>query len=175
MRTIQRIAAIAIAAAATTTAIGGSTDASSGRGWTTIHFRGTDTGGTTEYSDPICDASGNCVFVTHGSGGQLGGDLDGTEVGAGLTTVATTGVAVIQQSSVFTGTIRGCGTGTVVYTNHGVAVPGEAIFRWAIVIEPGTGTGDLAGMTGNATGRLDLTDPAAVAVATGTFRCRTHA
>jgi hypothetical protein len=175
MGTVQRIAAIALTAAAATTAIGGSTDASGGRGWTTIRFRGTDTGGTVQYSDPICDQSGNCVYVTHASGGQLGGDLDGTEVGTGLTTVATTGVAVIQQSAVFTGTVRGCGTGTVVYTNHGEAMPGEAIFRWRLEIEPGTGTGDLTGMTGTAVGQLDTTDPAGVAIATGVFRCRRHA
>ena len=172
MRTAHKIAVLALIAVCATTADQGIAAANDGNGWKTIKFFGTDTGGSLEYTNPNCDTAGNCVYVLHATGGQLGGDLNGSEIGTGLATISTTGVAVIQQTAVFTGSIRGCGSGTVNYTNHGVAQPNEIIFRWTLTIEPGTGTGDFEGMTGTAFGRVDTTDPNAVATASGTFRCR---
>ncbi len=103
---------------------------------------------------------------------MLGGDLTGTKVGTGTTTTSSTGTALIQQTAVFTGSVRGCGTGTITYTNHGVYHPGDTTFTWVLTLETATGTGDFTGMSGAAIGHVDLTDPNATAVAVGKFRCR---
>jgi hypothetical protein len=151
---------------------GGSALAGNTHGWKTIHFRGTSTGGTEQLLASSCDTAGNCINVNGATDpGTLGGDLNGTEIGYSIVTVAPNGAIVIQQSAVFTGTIRGCGTGTLAYTNHGTLQPGDTTFTWVLTLESDTGTGDLTDMSGHAIGHVDLTDPNAVAIAEGTFRC----
>jgi hypothetical protein len=172
MRSAKKGHVLAIVAGLTMTVGSGSINADQGGNWRTVHFTATDTGGTMKFLDPTCDVAGNCIYVTKVSGNALGGDLDGTEVSTGLATVAPTGVVVLQTSAAFSGSVRGCGTGTVVYTNHGVLMPDEQIFRFTLRIEPGTGTGDFAGMTGSGLGEIDLADPAGVATVTGKLRCQ---
>jgi hypothetical protein len=94
---------------------------------------------------PVCD-QGSCVrpfwFLGHSTGDLVGSTL---QVGAG--TRYADGTIYANSTFVFTGTITHCGTGTVAMRstgfNHAGTTSGE------IVIAVGSGTGELAGITGS--------------------------
>ncbi|HYU40031.1 MAG TPA: hypothetical protein VEM59_09375 [Acidimicrobiia bacterium] len=100
---------------------------------------------------PFCDAEQHCVFP-----GTRTATYEGDWVGTGI---AAGGVAIGENAHfagaplwLFVGTIRNCGTGTLVYavleTGDLAAMSGKGTWR----IMEGFGTGDLADVTGNGTG-----------------------
>jgi len=99
-------------------------------------------------SPPVCDATGNCVvsysIVTTDPGS---GDIVGTSVLVGTGVRLPDGSLYGNSTIKFTGTFKGCGSGSLAMRstgfNRGGATSGE------IVIVPGSGTGDLAGLEGS--------------------------
>jgi hypothetical protein len=88
-------------------------------------------------------------------------EISGTSYAVGAAALAPDGIyrgVAIEQ---FSGTIAGCGTGTVTIQQTGTLDPatGEGTGSWTIV--PGAGSGDLAATTGGSTG-----------VGTAWIRCR---
>ncbi len=62
---------------------------------------------------PFCDG-GHCVYPFTETG-QFHGDLEGQHVSAGVTALDATGKRyAVSRTDVFTGTVKGCGTGTMV-------------------------------------------------------------
>jgi hypothetical protein len=123
---------------------------------------------------PVCD-QGSCVrpfwFLGHSTG-----DLVGSSVQVGAGTRYTDGTIYANSTFVFTGTITRCGTGTVAMRstgfNHAGTTSGE------IVIAEGSGTGELAGITGSSEVVDGQADPSGNGGGTGTvvmrLRCTTH-
>ena len=99
----------------------------------------------------LCDAAGNCVRPFSFSGGEPSvGDVAGTAVQAGAGTMLPDGTIYANSTIKFTGTFRGCGTGSVAMRSTGLNQAG--VTSGEIVIVDNSGTGDLVGMRG--TGRI---------------------
>ena len=102
-------------------------------------------------SERLCDAAGNCVRPFSFSGGEPSvGDVAGTAVQAGAGTMLPDGTIYANSTIKFTGTFRGCGTGSVAMRSTGLNQAG--VTSGEIVIVDNSGTGDLVGMRG--TGRI---------------------
>jgi Protein of unknown function (DUF3224) len=95
----------------------------------------------------------------------LSGDLAGTAYATGSAVLLADGTYQGQAIVQFTGTVAGCGQGTLLMLEVGVLDPaaGTSAGTWTIVA--GQGTGDLASTTGD--GEADGTTP----VTTGRVRC----
>ena len=76
------------------------------------------------------------------------GGITGTSFAVGAAALAPDGIYRATAIEQFTGTIAGCGSGTVVIQQTGTLDPatGRSEGSWAIV--PGAGSGDLATATG---------------------------
>lgn len=150
------------------------TEARERNGWATIPFRATSTGGAQEELAAECAPDGaSCIGSYRLTSPTFGGDLDGASIGAEIATISPSGTVSVRITSIFTGSVRGCGYGTVVYTNDGTFNSSTATsFRFALTIVPGTGTGDLQGLTGAAIGTTDLTDPSGTSTVVGALRCK---
>ena len=98
-----------------------------------------------------CTSGGACVYgFNFGTGGTVAGDLVGdyvevfaygAPVGGGRTALTGTGG--------FTGSVKRCGTGSFVFTESGVVAADGSSFKGTQTIFPGSGTGDLVGITGS--------------------------
>lgn len=110
-------------------------------------------------SERLCDAAGNCVRPFSFSGGEPSvGDVAGTAVQAGAGTMLPDGSIYANSTIKFTGTIRGCGTGSVAMRSTGLNQAG--VTSGEIVIVADSGSGDLVGIRGAGTvvdGRADPT------------------
>ena len=120
----------------------------------------------TVFGPQVCDASGRCSILVAGPG-AVTGSLTGTEVST-ISGIAAGADVYSTSITSFTGTVEGCGTGAyisraTVDVIGGVSPPVE----WEII--PGTGTGDLVGITGRGTttGSSDFI----TYVSEGTIRC----
>lgn len=104
-------------------------------------------------STPICDPTGHCVYPWTESGTDAG-DLQGTHAAAGGATADATGHSFgTNRISVFTGSVRGCGHGTVTMAVSAVTHPdGTTSERWSI--RGGFGAGDLSQVSGSGSGVL---------------------
>jgi hypothetical protein len=102
-------------------------------------------------SERLCDAAGNCVRPFSFSGGEPSvGDVAGTAVQAGAGTMLPDGSIYANSTIKFTGTFRGCGTGSVAMRS--TRLNQDGVTSGEIVIVDNSGTGDLVGMRG--TGRI---------------------
>ncbi|HTL83573.1 MAG TPA: hypothetical protein VL856_00210 [Acidimicrobiia bacterium] len=99
-----------------------------------------------------CGASQQeCLVVGSTENGAAHGDLEGTYFSGGSLALDTTGLKfAITRTDVFKGTVKGCGTGTLVLVGEETATPSSGVGTWKIV--KGFGTGDLANATGQGTG-----------------------
>ena len=81
------------------------------------------------------------------------GDVTGTSYAVGSAALAPDGIYRATAIEQFSGTITGCGTGTVIIQQIGTLDPatGRSDGSWTIVA--GAGSGDLAETTGSSTGR----------------------
>jgi hypothetical protein len=95
----------------------------------------------------------------------LSGDLVGTSYATGSAVLLADGTYKGQAVVQFTGTVAGCGQGTLLMLEEGVLDPaaGTSAGTWTIV--DGRGTGDLASTSGG--GEAVASSP----VATGRIRC----
>jgi hypothetical protein len=93
------------------------------------------------------------------------GDIEGTAYVVGSAVLLRNGTYQGQDVAQFTGTIEGCGSGTLLMIDTGVLDPATANERGTWTIVGGQGTGDLARVSGSGT-----TDTRAGG-ATGGIRC----
>jgi hypothetical protein len=99
---------------------------------------------------PACDASGKCVTtVTVGS--AVTGDLQGTASSvAALMFDSVTHAYLIMQYSLFTGTVEGCGDGSLIMRLPEVRLE-QTIVKGRVDVLPDTGTNELTGLFGGGT------------------------
>ena len=81
------------------------------------------------------------------------GDLTGTSYVVGSSVLLADGTYQGQDVAQFTGTINGCGTGTLIMIETGVLDPANASERGRWTIVGGQGTGDLSHVAGE--GRVE--------------------
>lgn len=154
--------------------LGARADADAGRrGFRTFPYSATATGGVTTEATTICDNAGHCVTLNTETGTTFGGDLIGTGVTGSAVAISESGVLVINNTATVSGGVRQCGSGTFLYSVRGILdLTQSTLLVYTLDIVPGTGTGDLVGITGRAIGRVDLAVPGASPTVTGTVRCR---
>ena len=97
---------------------------------------------------PVCSPATSCV-VPFSLLGSSTGDFEGSGPQTGGGARLPDGSLYANGTLMFTGTVRGCGTGTVVMRSTGFNRGGET--SGTIEIIEGSGTGDLAGLTGEGT------------------------
>jgi Protein of unknown function (DUF3224) len=123
---------------------------------------------------PVCD-QGSCVRP-FSILGHARGDLVGSGVQAGAGTRFADGTIYANSTLVFTGTVTRCGTGTVAMRSTGFNRAGST--SGEIVIAEGSGTGELAGITGSGEVVDGQADPSGNGGGTGTIvmrlQCTTH-
>jgi hypothetical protein len=101
-------------------------------------------------SPPVCDANGACIVPFSLVGRDDGsGDISGTSIQAGTAVRLPDGSLYATSTLVFTGTIQGCGAGTVAMRSTGLNRAG--VTSGDVVVIEGSGTGDLAGLEGSGT------------------------
>ena len=72
-------------------------------------------------SATVCDSAGQCVDIVNAVDVILGGDDNGTAVQGISQVTSSTGVFALTATSTYVGSVRSCGTGTIVYTLVGTA------------------------------------------------------
>ena len=94
---------------------------------------------------PSCDSSGRCVYALGRTGTRLTGAFEGTTVSGGAGTPTGSGF-VGTGVHVFTGTVEGCGHGSVVFTETIESVDAvTSTGTWQLVDGSGTGGLDVQG------------------------------
>jgi hypothetical protein len=164
--TIVSIAAIAALSVSGTAAAGGSGHVR----FKTVraHIQPTDLVSTA--ITPVCDAGGTCVYTSTTTATQTG-DLVGSTVEADAGGFVDTAFHQTVLGT-FTGDFEGCGSGTFLYSGQRTIDAGGDIAATYVVVA-GSGTGDLAGISGRMT-QHDTTSSAAAAPIEGVFRCAVH-
>jgi len=81
------------------------------------------------------------------------GDFSGTAYLVGSAVVLSDGTYQGQDVAQFTGTVKGCGRGTLVILESGILDPVSAAEHGNWKVVAGQGTGDLAGMSGRGSAR----------------------
>ena len=76
------------------------------------------------------------------------GGITGTSYAVGAAAVAADGLYRGTAIEQFSGTIAGCGTGTVIIQQTGVLDPATGVSTGSWTMVPGTGTGDLTKIAG---------------------------
>jgi hypothetical protein len=94
------------------------------------------------------------------------GDFSGTAYVVGSAVLLADGTYQGQDVSQFTGTINGCGGGTLLIIETGILEPASGTERGSWAIVAGQGTGDLSRVSGEGTA------DSSAGGATGTLRCR---
>ena len=94
---------------------------------------------------PVCSPGTSCV-IPFALLGTSTGDLEGTTAQAGAASRLPDGSLYANSTLVFTGTVAGCGTGTVTMRSTGFNRGG--VTSGSIEIIEGSGTGDLARLRG---------------------------
>jgi Protein of unknown function (DUF3224) len=123
---------------------------SSGESSSTKHFHVTMTGsfGPPTFLAPACNEAQNCVYPLERTSSILTGSLSGTSVSAGAGVPNAAGGFDAVGIHLFTGTVEGCGAGTLVWTEElASAGGGEAAGTWHIA--DGSGTGALESVSGS--------------------------
>ncbi len=102
-----------------------------------------------EPTEQPCDpaAPTACLLGYQYSGFRTFGDFVGTGVEAGTGAIANNQVTA-RGTGVFTGRVKRCGTGSFVYTQSTTADLTAGTSRTIYTISPGSGTGQLEGITG---------------------------
>ncbi|MFT3854892.1 MAG: DUF3224 domain-containing protein [Ilumatobacteraceae bacterium] len=119
----------------------------------------------------VCDAGGACILPFTITGGPAStGDVAGTTVQAGSASVLPDGTVYANSIITFTGTILGCGTGTVTMRSTGLNKAGTTSGR--VVIVAGSGTAELTGITGSGKVVDGHADPSGSDGGTGTIHLR---
>ena len=134
-----------------------------GHGTRRVHFTS-----TTQFvgANSACDptAPTRCAG-TFQSVRTFAGDIEGTAYVVGSAVLLRNGTYQGQDVAQFTGTIKGCGSGTLLMIDTGVLDPATANERGTWTIVRGQGTGDLARASGSGTADTRAGG------ATGAIRC----
>jgi hypothetical protein len=120
---------------------------------------------------PACGSSGACVYPLSRTTTRVTGSFSGGTVSAGAGTPKKAGGSAGVAYQLFTGRVKGCGVGTLVWTEVTSSNDG-ANLTGAWTIRKGTGTAGLASVSGG--GRFTGTthsDGSGTAAATGRIRC----
>ena len=97
------------------------------------------------------------------------GDFEGTYIASGVATASSSGALAVSRMDILTGTIAGCGTGTLVLRMTEDLGPSPKPSRWSVV--EGFGTGDLASVRGQGDGIGAQTPDGLTTTLTGWLRC----
>jgi hypothetical protein len=128
---------------------GGAQAANNGR-WKTFDIRFDVAGFNYETVEEQCDpaAPANCITLAKVPGFTTTGDFVGTGVEGAVGRVTNSDLAIGRGVGVFIGTVKGCGSGSFVYTQATRVnlTTGAGHTRYSIA--PGTGTEQLEGITG---------------------------
>jgi hypothetical protein len=104
--------------------------------------------GATTAGEPICDAEQHCIYPLTITA-TISGDLTGSTIAHSAGALAGTDFAA-SDTQIFTGSVAGCGTGTLVFLSLGRgSTTGPTTGTWTIA--EGFGTGDLADAVGSGT------------------------
>jgi hypothetical protein len=106
---------------------------------------------------PVCSPNAACV-IPFSLLGVSAGDVDGTFAQAGAASLLADGTIYANSTLVFTGVVAGCGTGTVTMRSTGINSGGTT--SGSIEIIEGSGTADLATLSGTGTVLSGAIDPA---------------
>jgi hypothetical protein len=137
--------------------------------WKTVHVRALPTGIVDNDLGHVCDSGGQCVYSQTETNVTQTGDLQGSTVQADVTGAGADPLLTTLSSGTFTGSVKGCGTGAFLYTGQGTFDSASGNFDETFVIVDGSGTGDLAGISGVLRQHgttADTSDPIV-----GTLRC----
>ena len=129
----------------------------------------TSTAGASTIGDPICDAVQHCMYPLTITA-TVSGDLTGTTISQSAGALVGTDFAA-SDTMIFTGTVAGCGTGTLVFLSTGRgSTTGTTTSTWTIA--EGFGTGDLVHATGTGTTTVPpASSGSASATLTGRITC----
>lgn len=106
---------------------------------------------------PVCGPPSSCV-IPFSLQGSSAGAVDGTTTQSGSAVQLPDGSLYANSTLLFTGTIEGCGTGTIAMRSTGYNRNGVTSGEIAIV--DGSGTDGLVGVAGNGTVVDGQADPA---------------
>ena len=106
---------------------------------------------------PVCSPPASCV-IPFSLLGVSTGDFAGTMAQAGAASILPDGSLYANSTLVFTGTVTGCGTGSITVRSTGLNRGG--VTSGSIEIIEGSGTGGLASLTGNGRVISGEVDPA---------------
>jgi hypothetical protein len=120
---------------------------------------------------PACGSSGACVYPLSRTTTRVTGSFTGGTVSAGAGTPKKAGGSAGVAYQLFTGTVKGCGSGTLVWTEVTSSDDGTNVLG-AWTIRKGTGTAGLASVAGGGrfTGKTNA-DGSGTAAARGRIRC----
>lgn len=133
------------------------------------HVTWTNTAPPIVIASPQCSPAGPCLYPWT-EAGVSHGDREGSYFASGVATASPTGVLEVSRIDVFTGTIAGCGTGTI--TTRGIEEidPNTpAVGHWKVV--SGFGTGELSRLQGFGQGTGGTTPTGLTATISGSMRC----
>ena len=116
---------------------------------------------------PVCSPT-TCV-VTFSLSGVIAGDVAGSFVQAGAGARMPDGALYATSTLVFTGTVAGCGSGT--FTMRSTGLNRAGVTSGELEIVEGSGTDDLASLTGTGTLVAGEVDPA-TGIGTGRIEYR---
>ena len=118
---------------------------------------------------PYCDPARHCVYPWT-ERGTLHGDLEGSHVSAGVAALDTTGKHyAVSRTDLFIGTVKGCGSGTIVILGDENSTANGGAGTWEVA--RGKGTGALAHVTGHGTGTGTADKRGIHSVLTGALDC----
>lgn len=116
----------------------------------TTQFTATFTGSAPVSGIPVCDPAGKCVATVTLSS-AVTGDMQGTaSTVAALMFDSVTQRYLIMQYSLFTGTVDGCGDGSLIMRLPEVRLD-PTIAKGRVDVLPDTGTNELTGLFGGGT------------------------
>jgi hypothetical protein len=112
-----------------------------------VRLSATAASGPTVPGNPTCDPSGRCA-LGYSITSTYSGDLTGQSVTNGVLYIdPATFVSQGTSLELFTGAVKGCGTGTFV-VHYPLFSSGGGVITASATILSGSGTGDLAGISG---------------------------
>ncbi len=118
-------------------------------GWKNVRITIEASAADSRLVDTSCNGADptRCMYLVSFTATQFG-DLEGQIIEGDAITPLPKGGAVFADSGTFVGTVKGCGTGSFVYTALQI-FGADGSQKDLYTIFPGAGTGDLEGMTGS--------------------------
>jgi hypothetical protein len=122
-----------------------------------------------QYGTPVCEGE-TCVYPLSRTGTTVSGGFEGITVAAGAGSATPSGGLAGVNYQIFIGEVAPCGSGSVGWADIAVGGADGLDVQWQII--EGTGTGDLAGMSGQGTSDATFNaDNSGTASSTGVIDC----